>query len=261
MNSIEIMDSINVIKVGGGILEDETSTAALLDRFAALPGRKVLVHGGGRSATRIAAQLGVESRMVEGRRITDEPMLRIVTMVYAGLVNKTAVAALQARGVNALGLCGADMDIIRGHKRPVKDIDYGWVGDIDRVDASMLQKLINEHVVPVVAPLCHDGKGHMLNTNADTIAREVASALAGSYKVTLTFCFEKPGVLARPDDDNSVIPHINKPLFTQLKAEGIISGGMIPKIDNAFDALDAGVEKVIITRADNLDGSHGTLID
>lgn len=255
------MDSINVIKVGGGILEDETSTAALLDRFAALPGRKVLVHGGGRSATRIAAQLGVESRMVEGRRITDEPMLRIVTMVYAGLVNKTAVAALQARGVNALGLCGADMDIIRGHKRPVKDIDYGWVGDIDRVDASMLQKLIDEHVVPVVAPLCHDGKGHMLNTNADTIAREVASALAGSYKVTLTFCFEKPGVLARPDDDNSVIPHINKPLFTQLKTEGIISGGMIPKIDNAFDALDAGVEKVIITRADNLDGSHGTLID
>ena len=255
------MDSINVIKVGGGILEDETSTAALLDRFAALPGRKVLVHGGGRSATRIAAQLGVESRMVEGRRITDEPMLRIVTMVYAGLVNKTAVAALQARGVNALGLCGADMDIIRGHKRPVKDIDYGWVGDIDRVDASMLQKLIDEHVVPVVAPLCHDGKGHMLNTNADTIAREVASALAGSYKVTLTFCFEKPGVLARPDDDNSEIPHINKPLFTQLKAEGIISGGMIPKIDNAFDALDAGVEKVIITRADNLDGSHGTLID
>ena len=154
MNSIEIMDSINVIKVGGGILEDETSTAALLDRFAALPGRKVLVHGGGRSATRIAAQLGVESRMVEGRRITDEPMLRIVTMVYAGLVNKTAVAALQARGVNALGLCGADTDIIRGHKRPVKDIDYGWVGDIDRVDASMLQKLIDEHVVPVVAPLC-----------------------------------------------------------------------------------------------------------
>ena len=135
------------------------------------------------------------------------------------------------------------------------------MGDIDRVDASMLQKLIDEHVVPVVAPLCHDGKGHMLNTNADTIAREVASALAGSYKVTLTFCFEKPGVLARPDDDNSVIPHINKPLFTQLKAEGIISGGMIPKIDNAFDALDAGVEKVIITRADNLDGSHGTLID
>lgn len=256
-----IMDSINVIKVGGGILEDEASTAALLDRFAALPGHKVLVHGGGRSATRIAAQLGVESRMVEGRRITDEPMLRIVTMVYAGLVNKSTVAALQARGVNALGLCGADMDVIRGHKRPVKDIDYGWVGDIDRVDASMLQKLIDEQVVPVMAPLCHDGKGHMLNTNADTIAREVAAALARYYRVTLTFCFEKPGVLSQPDNDNSVIPHINRALYAQLKADGTISGGMIPKIDNAFSALAAGVENVVITRADNLDGSSGTLIN
>lgn len=255
------METVNVIKVGGAILENKESLAALLDRFAAMPGRKVLVHGGGRSATQVAAQLGVETHMVEGRRITDEAMLHIVTMVYAGLVNKNAVAALQARGVNAMGLCGADMDFIRGHKRPVKQIDYGWVGDIDRVDTSLLRTLIAQGVVPVVAPLSHDGEGHLLNTNADTIASEVAVALARDCKVTLTFCFEKPGVLRDADNDASVIPHIDRALYAQLKADGTVSGGMLPKIDNAFVALDRGVSRVYITRADNLDGSCGTLID
>lgn len=255
------METVNVIKVGGAILENEESLNALLNRFAVLPGRKVLVHGGGRSATRIATQLGVETHMVEGRRITDEAMLRIVTMVYAGLVNKSTVVALQSRGVNAMGLCGADMNFIQGHKRPVKQIDYGWVGDIDHVDTSLLRTLIEKGVVPVVAPLSHDGEGHLLNTNADTIASEVAVALARDFNVTLTFCFEKPGVLRDADDDDSVIPHIDRALYFRLKDEGTVSGGMLPKIDNAFAALDRGVSKVYITRADNLDGSRGTLID
>lgn len=255
------MDSINVIKVGGGILEDETSTAALLDRFAALPGKKVLVHGGGRSATRIAAQLGVESRMVEGRRITDEAMLRVVSMVYGGLVNKNVVARLQAAGVNALGLTGADMDIIRSHRRPVRDgIDFGFVGDVDRVDADRLALLLESGVVPVVAPLTHDGQGNLLNTNADTMAGEVAKALAQHFDVTLVYCFEHNGVLAQADDERSVIPLITPEIFHRLKTEGVVSGGMLPKLENCLAAVEAGVGRVVITRADALGNGCGTRI-
>lgn len=261
---------LNVIKVGGGVVEDAASLASLLDQFAAMEGKKVLVHGGGRLATAVASSLGIESRMVSGRRITDEKMLRVVTMVYGGLVNKNIVAGLQARGVRALGLTGADSDIIRSHRRPPKRVkmddgteqvvDFGFVGDVDKVDALPLLRLIEGGVVPVVAPLTHDGEGHMLNTNADTMAASVACALAEHCDVTLTFCFEKAGVLRDADDDGSVIPVIDEQQFQQLAASGIISGGMIPKIENAFQALHRGVRQVVITHSDNIDGSRGTTI-
>ena len=224
------MEKLTLIKVGGKIVEEEATLHALLDRFADLPGHKVLVHGGGRSATQLATRLGIESRMVEGRRITDAETLNVVTMVYGGLVNKRIVANLQARGLNALGLTGADMDVIRSMKRPVKEVDYGFVGDVKQVNADLLADLIAKGVVPVMAPLTHDGQGHLLNTNADTIAGETAKALARHFEVTLVYCFEKRGVLRSESDDNSVIPTIDRPSFPQLVSEGIIQGGMIPKV-------------------------------
>lgn len=254
------MPSLTLIKVGGKIVEEASSLQRLLTDFAAISGHKLLVHGGGRSATRIAEQLGIESRMVDGRRITDAETLRVVTMVYGGLVNKNIVAGLQARGVNALGLTGADMDVIRSVKRPVKDIDYGYVGDVERVDARLLGDLIARGVVPVMAPLTHDGAGNLLNTNADTIASETARALAARFDVTLVYCFEKKGVLRAPDDEDSVIPSLNRRSFEALTADGTIAGGMIPKIENALAAIEAGVKRVIITRADAIDGRSGTLI-
>jgi len=249
-----------IIKVGGAVVEDEAGVSHLLDDFSALEGRKVLVHGGGRRATAIASRLGIESKMVDGRRITDEAMLEVVTMVYGGLVNKNLVARLQACGVDALGLTGADIDVMRSHKRPVKDVDYGFVGDVDRADGSKLRTLIETGITPVMAPLTHDGHGHLLNTNADTIAAETAKALAEYYDVTLIFCFEKKGVLVNPDDDDSVIPLITRADFDRLVADGTVSGGMLPKLRNAFDAIDAGVKRVIITRADAIDGQSGTVI-
>ena len=250
-----------MIKVGGAVVEDEQQLDRLLKDFSAIEGRKVLVHGGGRRATKVAAQLGIETQMVNGRRVTDKEMLEVVTMVYGGLVNKNVVARLQAEGVNALGLTGADMDVIRSHKRPVKNgIDYGFVGDVDKADGDMLHTLIEAGVVPVMAPLTHDGHGDILNTNADTIASETAKALAKHYDVTLTFCFEKKGVLANPDDDESVIPVINNELFHTYVADGTISGGMLPKIENSLDAIKAGVEKVVITKADALGTESGTVI-
>ena len=254
------MPSLTLIKVGGKIVEEASSLQRLLTDFAAISGHKLLVHGGGRSATRIAEQLGIESRMVDGRRITDAETLRVVTMVYGGLVNKNIVAGLQARGVNALGLTGADMDVIRSVKRPVKDIDYGYVGDVERVDARLLGDLIARGVVPVMAPLTHDGAGNLLNTNADTIASETARALAARFDVTLVYCFEKKGVLRDPDDEDSVIPSLNRRSFEALTADGTIAGGMIPKIENALAAIEAGVKRVIITRAAAIDGHSGTLI-
>ena len=255
------MDKLTVIKVGGKIVEEEESLRDLLDRFALLPGHKVLVHGGGRSATRLATRLGIESRMVEGRRITDAEMLNVVTMVYGGLVNKQIVAGLQARGVNALGLTGADMNAIRSEKRPVKEVDYGFVGDVKLVNGDVLADLIAKGIVPVMAPLTHDGQGHLLNTNADTIAGETAKALARHFEVTLVFCFEKRGVLRDEHDDLSVIPTIDRNLFAQLTAEGIIQGGMIPKVENSLQAVEAGVRQVIITQANALgQPKEGTVV-
>lgn len=255
------MEKLTVVKVGGAVVEDEEQLARLLNDFAAIEGNKVLVHGGGRRATKVAASLGIESKMVNGRRITDRDMLEVVTMVYGGLVNKNVVARLQANGVNALGLTGADMDVLRSRKRPVKDgIDFGYVGDVERADGKALQTLIGAGIVPVMAPLTHDGSGNILNTNADTIAGETAKALAPFYDVTLIYSFEKKGVLANPDDDDSVIPTITPADFERYKADGTVAGGMIPKLENAFAAIDAGVGRVIITLASAIDGNHGTVI-
>lgn len=245
-------EKLTVVKVGGKIVEDAASLARLLDDFSAIEGPKVLVHGGGRTATDVAARLGIETRMVGGRRITDGPMLEVVAMVYGGLVNKRIVAGLQARGTDAVGLTGADMDVIRSHRRPAGEVDYGFVGDVDRVDAVRLSSLLASGTVPVLAPLTHDGCGHLLNTNADTIAGEAAKALASRYDVTLAYCFEHAGVLASPTDEDCVIPHIDRAAFRALVADGTISGGMVPKIENSLLAVEAGVGRVVITRADRI---------
>lgn len=279
------MEKITIVKVGGAVVEDPEQLAALLDNFSAIEGKKILVHGGGRRATKVAAQLGIESHMVGGRRITDAEMLSVVTMVYGGLVNKSLVAQLQAKGVNALGLTGADMDVIRSHKRPLKKmnvsqeeaeslvnngmavekdgnimVDFGFVGDVDCADGDRLAMLLNSGVTPVVAPLTHDGQGNILNTNADTMASTVAKALAQHFDVTLIFSFEKQGVLSNPDDDDSVIPVITRASYNKYVEDGVISGGMMPKIENALEAVEAGVKRVIITLATKIDGNHGTII-
>lgn len=254
-------EKLTIVKVGGAVVEDEQQLARLLSDFSRIEGRKVLVHGGGRRATQVAAQLGIETKMVNGRRITDSDMLKVVTMVYGGLVNKNLVARLQAHGVNALGLTGADMDVIRSHKRPLKDgVDFGYVGDVDKVDGEALQAVINRGVTPVMAPLTHNGEGNILNTNADTIASETAKALAPYFDVTLVYCFEKAGVLSNSDDDNSVIATITRHDFDRYVADGTVAGGMIPKLENALSAVDFGVSRVVITKATAIDGKHGTAI-
>lgn len=254
-------EHLTIIKVGGKIVENSESLNSLLKDFAAVEGKKLLVHGGGRSATQMAARLGVETKMVEGRRITDEAMLEVVTMVYGGLVNKRIVAGLQALGIDAVGLTGADMNIVLSDKRKVSAVDYGWVGDVKRVNAEAVATLIESGCCPVVAPLTHDGRGHMLNTNADTMAGEMAKAMAAHYDVTLMFCFEKPGVLADENDDSSLIPTITPAVLDDLKRRGVVSGGMIPKLDNAIACVSAGVESVVITQADRIaDPYAGTKI-
>jgi len=252
---------LTIVKVGGAVVEDEQQLRELLSRFIAIAGPKILVHGGGRRATKMAERLGIETKMVEGRRITDAQMLEVVTMVYGGLVNKHVVASLQALGADAIGLTGADADIILSAKRPLKSgIDYGFVGDVKCVNGQKIARLIEAGLIPVIAPLTHDGQGNMLNTNADTMAQETAKAMAKLFDVTLIYAFEKPGVLSNPDDDHSVIPTINATDFERLKADGTISGGMVPKIDNALAAIHAGVKRVVITSAQAIDGQHGTVI-
>lgn len=256
--------SVSVIKVGGAVVEDPAQLAILFDEFVKIDGPKVLVHGGGRTATNLAKQLGIESQMVGGRRITDAEMLKVVTMVYGGLVNKNIVAQLQARGINALGLTGADMNIVRAHRRPVtpEGIDFGFVGDVDSANGTQLLHLLEMGITPIIAPLTHDGQGHMLNINADTMAQTIAVAIAqakeGVESGSLTFCFELPGVMRDPADPNSLIPHINEAKFRALVADGTIAGGMIPKLENAFTAIHAGVACVRITHISNLQG--GTVI-
>lgn len=265
------MEKLTIIKVGGKIVEEETTLQQLLGNFSAIEGKKLLVHGGGRSATKLAAQMGIESVMIDGRRVTDADMLQVVTMVYGGLVNKNIVARLQACGINALGLTGADMNVILSHKRPPKSIktadgteqtvDFGYVGDVDKANGEGLAEIIRQGITPVMAPLTHDGKGTLLNTNADTIAATTAKALAPHFDVTLIYTFEHAGVLRDPDDEDSLIPHIDKELFQQYKSDGTVNGGMIPKIENALEAIGAGVKKVIITHANAIDGQHGTIIE
>jgi len=255
-------NKLTIVKVGGAVVEDEAQLTQLLRDFIAIEGPKILVHGGGRRATKVAERLGIETKMVDGRRITDADMLEVVTMVYGGLVNKNIVARLQALGADAIGLTGADANILLSAKRPLKKgIDYGFVGDVKKANGSKIAHFIEANLIPVVAPLTHDGEGHMLNTNADTMASETAKAMAAAgFDVTLIFAFEKPGVLSNPDDDNSVIKSITHTDFEAYKADGTISGGMLPKIENALSAVDAGVKRVIITKATAIDGQHGTII-
>ena len=260
---------IQVIKIGGGVLENEAQRDAFLRQFAAIEGPKVLVHGGGRLATTMAERLGVETQMIDGRRVTDKETLDIVTMVYGGLVNKQVVAQLQTMGVNAIGLTGVDGGWMKSVKRPIKHgIDYGYVGDVIDVNGQHLRTLLDNGLTPVIAPITFSADGLLLNTNADTVASETAVGLVESRKlnvegreanVQLTFCFEKAGVLRDADDESSLIPRITRESYKQLLADGIVSGGMIPKIDNAFAAIEHGVQSVRITHASNLQG--GTVIE
>lgn len=260
------MEKLFIIKVGGNILDDLSAQHSFLQKFAAVPEKKILVHGGGKIATTIGKQLGIEPNYINGRRITDEATIDLVTMVYGGLVNKKLVAILQSLNCNAIGLTGADANIIPASKRPVKEIDYGFVGDINtEINADNIQAFLNNDLVPVFAPLTHDGQGQMLNTNADTIASALAVALAKRYDVRLIYCFEKKGVLENIADEDSIISLINKEKYKELLADGKLADGILPKIDNAFAAIDSGVKEVLIGHADDLlqnitESVKGTLI-
>jgi acetylglutamate kinase len=258
------VNTLHVIKVGGNIIDDEAKLASFLQSFAGLEGSKVLVHGGGKLATKLAGQLGIEQKMVDGRRITDAETLKIVTMVYAGYINKNIVAQLQSAGCSSVGLTGADGGIIKAHKRQHPTIDYGYVGDIDGVDTALLQSLLAQGKAVIVAPITDDGKGQLLNTNADTIAQEIARAMGSIYKVVLVYLFEKQGVLLDVNDDASVIAVIDPSSYAELKSKQLIFAGMLPKLDNAFAALKSGVSKVIIGNADDLSalikGTAGTTV-
>ncbi len=254
------MDRLTVIKVGGKVVENQESLNALLDQFARVSGNKILIHGGGPTATEIAGKLGIETKMVDGRRITDEATLDVVTMVYGGLVNKKIVAGLQARNCNAIGLTGADLDLIRAKKRPVDPVDFGFVGDVEEVNSRELRILIDENIVPVIAPLTHDGKGTLLNTNADTIASKIATELSNYFNVYLFYCFEKKGVLTAENDESSIIYDLDNSTFQEYREKGIIREGMIPKLENAFYAKKNGVREVLITNAENIGSGRGTRI-
>lgn len=255
--------TLTIVKVGGKIIEDATALQELIQKFSLVNSSKLLIHGGGRSATKMAERLGLETTMIDGRRVTDAAMLDVVTMVYGGLVNKQIVALLQAEGLNAIGVTGADANIIQAHKRIVTDVDYGFVGDVDAVNHVQLANFLEQGLIPVIAPLTHDGKGSLLNTNADTIAGTCANGMAKRYDVILYYCFEFDGVLVDPVDTTSVISHITKESYAQLKRDGIVSAGMIPKLDNAFKSLENGVKEVIITSVMNIGatdkGTHITL--
>ena len=255
---------LSIIKIGGNIIDDEQKLAAFLDVFATVKGRKILVHGGGKLATKVAEGLGVQQQMVDGRRITDAETLRIVTMVYAGTINKNIVSGLQARGCDAMGLTGADGNAILAHKRVHATIDYGYVGDVDVVNAGFLTSLLMMDKTLVFAPITHDGKGQLLNTNADTIAQELARGLSAGFTTSLIYSFEKSGVLLDASDDSSVIGRITPSYYQELKQEQRIFAGMIPKLDNAFSALKSGVQRVIIGKAEELPslltGKSGTTI-
>lgn len=259
-----VLETLYVIKIGGNIIDDEQKLSSFLQSFAQVKGKKILIHGGGKLATKMAAALGIEQQMVDGRRITDAETLKIVTMVYAGYINKNIVAKLQSSGCSAVGLTGADGDLIRAHKRIHATIDYGFVGDVDSVNSELLSELINKDQTIIIAPITHDGNGQLLNTNADTIAQEVAKAMSSKYDVRLIYSFEKKGVLLDVNDESSVIPKINGTYYQELKAKKLIFAGMLPKLENAFSALQQGVSQVIIGKAEELEllitGNSGTTI-
>ena len=253
---------LKIFKIGGGVIDREPDLLAFLRLFSELSGPKILVHGGGKGASEMMSRLGIIPQMVNGRRITDAATLDLVTMYYAGKTNKQIVAALQSSGVNALGLSGADGNVIRAVKRPVRGIDYGFVGDLSEtsVDATLVQQLLMLGLTPVFCAITHDGQGQLLNTNADTIAASVATALSRQYAVVLHFCFEKNGVLADVNDEQSVILKITPESYEKLKAQGIVADGMLPKLENALAALRAGVEKVIIEHALHINGKLKTTL-
>jgi acetylglutamate kinase len=246
------MEKLFIIKIGGNIIDEEAALLSFLNNFASIEGHKILVHGGGKMATRVAEAMGIPQQMIEGRRITDAETLKVITMVYAGYINKNIIALLQSKGCNAIGLSGADGNVIKAHKRIHPVTDYGFAGDVDEVNSSFIQSLIQQNAALVFSPVTHDSHGLLLNTNADTIAQEIAKAMSGLFEVSLIYCFEKPGVLMDASDDSTVINSINASSFVQLKNDGIIADGMIPKLQNAFAALDAGVKVVTIGHANNL---------
>ena len=258
------MEKISIIKIGGNIIDNEVNLASFLNAYAAVEGKKILIHGGGKLATKMAADLNIPQQMVDGRRITDAATLKIVTMVYAGYINKNIVAALQSKNIQALGICGADANIIRAHKRINASTDYGFVGDIDVVDSEKIIQLLEAGLSLVVAPITHDGAGQLLNTNADTMAQAIATAISSIYEVSLVYSFEKKGVLSDIHNNDSVIPVINPENYASLKAGGQVNEGMIPKLDNAFEALQNGVNRVIIGDALDIEkliaGKAGTTI-
>ena len=238
--------NLTVVKIGGNVINDPHKLELFLKDFSDMEGMKILVHGGGKRATELTADLGLKTKMIGGRRVTDAKGLEIVTMVYAGLLNKNIVAKLQATDCNAIGLSGADANLIRAHKRKVKDVDYGFAGDVDAIADRTLSLFLNQGVVPVFSAITHDKKGQLLNTNADTIASEIAKGLAADFEVELIYCFEKKGVLKEIEDQNSVIEKIDESYYSKLKADQVIVQGMLPKLDNCFDALQNGVQKVLI---------------
>jgi len=258
------MEKLYVIKIGGNIVDDEAKLSSFLKDFAQLQGKKILVHGGGKLATQMAAQLNIPQQMIDGRRITDERTLRVVTMVYAGLINKNIVSALQANGCNAIGLCGADGNAILAHKRTRSNIDCGFAGDVDEVNVNLISSLLDAGLTLVMAPITHDAKGQLLNTNADTIAQEIGRALVKQYVVQLIYSFEKSGVLINANDDSTVIASMTPDYYADLKKKEVIFAGMIPKLDNAFKALQEGVDTVIIGKAEELpaliNGNAGTTL-
>ena len=258
------MENLYVIKIGGNIVDNPALLTTCLQAFAQVKGQAILIHGGGKLATSLATSMGVEQKMVDGRRITDEATLKIVTMVYAGYINKNIVAQLQAKGVDAIGLSGADGNLIKAHKRINAAIDFGFVGDIDQININLLIELLSKNRRLVIAPITHDGNGQLLNTNADTIAQSIATALASTYQVHLIYGFEKEGVLKDIQDPSSVILRINRQLYGTLKDQKVILDGMIPKIDNAYQALENGVQSVIIGKAEKMNelinGTAGTTI-
>lgn len=258
------MDNLFIIKISGNVIDDEAKLSSFLKDFASIGAKKILVHGGGKLATRLAEQLKIPQQVVEGRRITDAETLKIVTMVYAGYINKNIVARLQANHCNAIGLSGADGDAILAHKRTHPVMDYGFVGDVDMINTVLINNLLRENITPVFAPITHDQQGQLLNTNADTIAQELGKGLSETHNVTLIYTFEKTGVLMDLNDESSAVKNITPASYRELKNQGKIFAGMIPKLDNAFAALQSGVKKVIIGKAENLigliEGASGTMI-